>query len=55
MDWGQKLDVWIRPSNQSNDRFLVGNFTVSEMQDNRWEFHNITFNSTFSAYTVRVF
>jgi hypothetical protein len=54
-DWGQQMQVWIRSDDEHDDRTLVGNLTVSEMKDNKWEFQEITFNSTFSPYRVRPF
>jgi hypothetical protein len=52
-DWGQQIQLWIRPNNLTDNEFLIGNLTFNEMQNNSWNFRDITFNSTFSSYTVR--
>ncbi|CAF3664342.1 unnamed protein product [Rotaria sordida] len=51
-DWGQQIEVWIRPNNQSDNAVLIGNPTIFDMKENGWQFQNITFNSTFSRYTL---
>jgi hypothetical protein len=52
-DWGQQIQLWIRPNNLTDNEFLIGNLTFNEMQNNSWNFRDITFNSAFSSYTVR--
>ncbi|CAF1435314.1 unnamed protein product [Rotaria sordida] len=51
-DWRQQIDVSIRPDNDAGREFLIGNLTILDMEENGWQFQNITFNSTFSNYTL---
>ncbi|CAF1341918.1 unnamed protein product [Rotaria sordida] len=51
-DWRQQIDVSIRPDNDTDRGFLIGNLTILDMEENGWQFQNITFNSTFSNYTL---
>ena len=53
LNWGQQIQVSIRPDNQTDDQISIGNLTIADMKDNKWNFQNITFNSTFADYTVR--
>ncbi|CAF4119078.1 unnamed protein product [Rotaria sordida] len=54
-NWGQQIQAWIRPNNQSDNAFLIGTLTIDDMEKNGWELQKITFNSTFSNYTARSF
>ena len=45
--------MWIRPNNQSNNQYLLENFTVADMNENKWQHGEVTFNSVFSNYAVR--
>ena len=54
-DWGQQIQVWNRPNNQTNHRFLLTNLTVMNMRENRWEHHEVTFSLTSDNYTVSDF
>jgi hypothetical protein len=52
-DWGQQVEVLITPHNDVDEQFSLGNLTHDDMKNNKWEYRDITFNSTFSNYTVR--
>jgi hypothetical protein len=54
-DWGQQIQIWIRPNNETDDQLLLRNLTFTEMKDNKWEFQELSFNSTVVPYTVRCF
>ncbi|CAF4343662.1 unnamed protein product, partial [Rotaria sordida] len=54
-DWEQEIRVSIRPDNDTDRGFLIGSLTILDMEENGWQFQTITFNSTFSRYTVRSF
>ncbi|CAF2408516.1 unnamed protein product [Rotaria sp. Silwood2] len=51
-DWGQRIQVLIRPNNETADEFSIKNLTIVNMNENKWEFQSVTFNSTFSRYTL---
>ncbi|CAF1497550.1 unnamed protein product [Rotaria sordida] len=51
-DWKQQIDVLIRPDNDAGRGFLIGNLTILDMEENGWQLQYITFNSTFSNYTL---
>ncbi|UJR32998.1 hypothetical protein I4U23_020460 [Adineta vaga] len=36
-NWGQQIQLWIRPNNQSDSRRSIGNLTVDDMKENRWK------------------
>ena len=52
-DWGQQIQLSIRPNNQTVNQRSIGNLTVDDMKENKWQFHDVTFNPAGSAYTVR--
>jgi hypothetical protein len=54
-DWKQQIQILIRPNNETDDEFLIKDLTVAEMTNNKWEFQEVTFNSTFVLYTVKSF
>ncbi|CAF1015967.1 unnamed protein product [Rotaria sp. Silwood1] len=51
-DWGQQIQVWIRPNNESDNAFLIKTLTRNDTIENKWQFQDVTFNSTFSNYTL---
>lgn len=54
-DWGQHIQIWQRPYNQTDNQLLLMNLTSVNMTDNKWEFQELTFHSNFAPYTVRYF
>ena len=52
-NWSQRIQLWIRPDNETANQYQIGTLTVSEMVDNKWNFQNITFSVMFANYTVR--
>ncbi len=51
-NWGQEIGVQIRPNNPTDSQFSIDTITSNNMQNNGWNFREITFNSNFSDYTV---
>ncbi|CAF3416361.1 unnamed protein product [Rotaria sp. Silwood1] len=51
-DWGQQIQVWIRSDDESDNERLITNLTRNDTIENKWQFHDVTFNSTFSNYTL---
>ncbi|CAF4508727.1 unnamed protein product [Rotaria sp. Silwood2] len=51
-DWGQRIQVLIRPNNETVNEFSIKDLTIVNMNENKWEFQSVTFNSTFSRYTL---
>ncbi|CAF4619555.1 unnamed protein product [Rotaria sp. Silwood1] len=51
-DWGQQIHVWIRSADESDNELLITNLTRNDTIENKWQFHDVTFNSNFSNYTL---
>jgi hypothetical protein len=51
-DSGQQIQLWMRPNNETANQLSIRNLTVTEMVDNKWNFQNIDFNSSFINYTL---
>jgi hypothetical protein len=54
-NWGQQIQIWIRPNNETDNQTSLGNLTFNDMKDNKWEFRELTFNPGSSNYTVKYF
>ncbi|CAF5225581.1 unnamed protein product, partial [Rotaria magnacalcarata] len=50
-DWGQAIQVWIGPNNEIDNQYSIENFTVADMNENKWQNGEVTFTSTSSNYT----
>ncbi|CAF0746195.1 unnamed protein product [Adineta steineri] len=53
-DWGQQIELRIIPNNQSDNRVLVETLKFKDMKENKWQFKNMTLNSSMSPYTLQV-
>ncbi|CAM4889870.1 unnamed protein product [Rotaria socialis] len=51
-DWGQEIQVWIRPNHEINNQYSIENFTVADMNENKWQNGEVTFTSVSSNYTL---
>ncbi|CAM4782197.1 unnamed protein product [Rotaria magnacalcarata] len=51
-DWGQAIQVWIGPNNEIDNQYSIENFTVADMNENKWQNGEVTFTSTSSNYTL---
>jgi len=54
-DWGQHIQIWLRPDNRTDNQSLLVNLTYANMTENKWEFQEQTFSSTSDSYTVKYF
>jgi hypothetical protein len=54
-DWGQQIEVLITSHDEVDEPIPLGVLTYDDMKNNSWVYHDVTFNSTFSNYTVKDF
>ena len=52
-DWGQQIQMWIRPNNDGDNRVSIGSLTANDMKENKWYFKEITMQRNSPADTVR--
>ncbi|CAF1483979.1 unnamed protein product, partial [Adineta steineri] len=53
-NWGQKIELLIIPNDPDQLPFSIENITTIDMQDNKWQFKEITFKSALSSYKLEV-
>ncbi len=49
---GQEIQIWIKPDNQINNQFSLVNLTINDMNGNKWQSRELTFQSSSENYTV---
>jgi hypothetical protein len=54
-DWGQQIEVSIQPDMDSNQTISIDTRSFKDMEENKWNFREVTFNSTSKNYSVSVF
>ncbi|CAF5010631.1 unnamed protein product, partial [Rotaria sp. Silwood1] len=52
LDWGQQISVLIKFDNETDDESEIDRVSVVDMVENRWYSRNVTFNVTFTNYTL---
>ena len=54
-NWGQQIQIWIESNNQMDKSMSLGNLTVDDMKDYRWQSKSFTFLSPSNIYTVEYY
>ncbi|CAF1467811.1 unnamed protein product [Adineta steineri] len=52
-DWGQQIELLIIPNDPDQLPFSIRTITTIDMQENKWQFENITFKSALSSYKLQ--
>ena len=53
-DWGQQIEVLIHPDTDIDQPISIDKRSFPNMEENKWNFREVTFNSTSKNYSVSV-
>lgn len=51
-NWGQQIQIWIQSDTTMDNSFSLGNLTVDNMKDYRWQSKSFTYSPPSNIYTV---